>query len=121
MNLVSEGTIATTARTEFNNCQSQSVVLNGDPYLVTHGELKYTSSSGGPANSGVVSMRTTGALRFLTDGREGRAQYNCTNNMTWQVGADGTPVSSISSSGTISFEYPAGTPVKTENCGPPTP
>jgi hypothetical protein len=64
-----------------------------------------------------VTMRMTGGLRFEAGATQGRAQYDCTQALSLQF-VNGTPSqpSSITSSGTITWEQPLGT-VTVRPCG----
>ena len=44
-------TIVSTSKTEFNDCNSQGVVMRGDPYLLTTGEHTFGSIVGGMVNT----------------------------------------------------------------------
>ena len=111
------GTVTSSSRMEFSDCRSQTLTINGDPYLTMTGEHTF-----GPLVDGVSSMtatnRTTGGLRFDAGGTQGRAQYDCTQTMSLQVGSNGTPAThTVISSGTITWEQPIGT-VMIRPCGP---
>ena len=110
-------TIVSTSRTEFNDCKSQDVIMRGDPYLQTTGEHTFGPIVGGALASSTATMRTTGGLRFDANGKQGRAQYNCTQVMTIQFTGTNTPQVSITSSGTITWEQPLGT-LTVRPCGP---
>jgi hypothetical protein len=104
-----------TSRTEFQNCTTQTVTLNGDPYLETSAEHSFSTS--GPGGDSVSTMTTTGGLRMSSGGVTGRAQFNCTMIASVHV-VNGTPQVSVSSSGTITFEQPLGSTPVTRPCGP---
>src|SRR5262249_18465897 len=107
-------TITTSARMDFSDCRSQSVTINGDPYLMMSSEYAFSPPTGSPTVT--ATNRMTGGLRFDAGGVQGRAQYDCTQTMTMQIGSGGTPTpSAITSTGTITWEQPLGT-VTTRPC-----
>ena len=112
------GTLGTSSRIEFSDCRSQTVTIIGDPYLMMTGEHVLGPVVDGVLSSMTTTMRTTGGLRFDAGGTQGRAQYDCTRVMSMQIGGNGTtPVASVTSSGTITWEQPIGT-VMVRPCGP---
>ena len=115
---VSSGPMSTSSRIEFSDCRSQTVTINGDPYLSMAGEYVFSTAGGGGPSSMTATTRMTGGLRFDAGGVQGRAQYNCTQTMSMQIANDGSlPQPSITSTGTISWEQPLGT-VTVRPCGP---
>jgi hypothetical protein len=110
-------TLTTTSKMEFNACKSQSVIMNGDPYLLSSGEHVMGPIVDNVLSSMASTMRITGGLRFDANGVQGRAQYNCTQVMTIQFSGNGPPQITMTSSGTITWEQPLGT-VTTRPCGP---
>ena len=114
-----DSTIATSSRTEFNDCKSQNVIVRGDPYLLTTGEHTFGPIVDGRVSSAHATMRTTGGLRFETNGTLGRAQYNCTMAIAIQFANSGPPQVSVTPTGEIEWEQPLGTPVRRVACGPP--
>jgi hypothetical protein len=67
-----------------------------------------------------VTMRMTGGLRFDAGATQGRAQYDCTHVMSFQIGNATQPqpsMPSITSSGTMTWEQPLGT-MTVRPCGP---
>jgi hypothetical protein len=111
------GPLSTSSRTEFSDCRSQTVTINGEPYLTMIGEHTLGPvTDGGSSISSILRM--TGGLRFDAGGMQGRAQYDCTLTVTMQIGGNGTPSPpSITSSGTVTWEQPLGT-VTVRPCGP---
>lgn len=103
-------TMTVNGRMEFNNCQSQGVTIQGDPYLQMSGTYSMPVSSGS-ATTASASQHMAGALRFTADGEQGRAQYDCSYAMTIQMGS-GAPQVSMVATGTMAWEQPLGsTPV----------
>ncbi len=112
------GTLTTSSRIEFSDCRSQTVTINGDPYLMMTGEHVFGPVADGVSSSMTTTMRMTGGLRFDAGGTQGRAQYDCTHVMSMQIGSNGTTtLPSVTSSGTITWEQPLGT-VMVRPCGP---
>jgi hypothetical protein len=104
---------------EYSDCRSQSVTINGDPYLMMTGEHAFTppAVSGGQPSM-TATLRTSGGLRFDAGGTPGRAQYDCTQVLSMQFGGNGTPTQpSVTSTGTITWEQPLGT-IRVLPCGP---
>ena len=110
--------VVTTSKTEFNDCKSQNVIIRGDPNLLTTGEHVFGPFVGGTVSSASATLRTTGGLRFETNGTQGRAQFDCTSAITIQYGSIGLPQVSVTSTGTIAWEQPLGTPIRNVACGP---
>ncbi len=115
--LTPDGTVSSfilTGRTEFNDCRSQSVTMRGDPAIIYSTEFK----SGGRTSVAAPSTMTTtitGAIRVDSNGAESRVRYDCVS--TWVVQLE-TPASpTVTSSGTITWEAPVGTVVRTIPCG----
>jgi hypothetical protein len=95
------GTVTTSTRTEFSDCRSQTVTINGDPYLTMTGEHVFVRGADGLTSSMTATIRMTGGLRFDAGATQGRARYDCTQVMSLQL-VNGTPSQpSITSSGTI--------------------
>ena len=118
----SPAVVTISSRTDFNDCRSQSVVIRGDPYLLTTGELTFAPSAPGTQTySGTSTTHTSGGLRFITDGGEGRVQYDCTLVITSKNAGDGNLQVSITPGGTMSWEFPVGAPATVSNCGPAAP
>ena len=103
---------------EFTDCRSQSVTINGDPAILMDGTFTLQRTTGG-ALSGISAItRMTGGLRFDGPGGPGRGRFDCTMQMSLQVGSDGTITQpTFSASGTITWEQPLGT-VSVRSCGP---
>ena len=116
---VPSGTVTSSSRTEFNACRSESVTIHGDPYLMMTGETVVVRGADRLTSSMTVTMRMTGGLRFEAGATQGRAQYDCTHVMSVQFvnGTPSQPSTSITSSGTITWEQPLGT-VTVRPCGP---
>jgi hypothetical protein len=111
------GAVTTSTRTEFSDCRSQTVTINGDPYLTSAAEHVFVRGADGVASSMTSTIRMTGGVRFNADATQGRARYDCTQVMSLQL-VNGTPSQpSITSSGTITWEQPLGT-VTVHPCGP---
>lgn len=110
-------TLTTSSKTEFDNCKSQNVTIQGDPYLESSGEHVVGPIVNNQPSTLTSTMRTTGGLRFEATGTQGRARYNCTQVMSITFGSNGLPTISTTSSGTITWEQPLGT-VTTRPCGP---
>src|SRR5262245_10496805 len=110
--------IKSTSKIEFNDCRSQGVIVRGDPWLLTTGEHTFGPIVGGTLSSANSTMRITGGLRFETNGKPGRAQYDCTMAIAIQYVSTGPPQVSVTSTGTIAWEEPLGTPVRSVACGP---
>ena len=107
-------TMAMTGRIEFNNCQSQNVAIQGDPYLEMSGVFSMPVS-GGATTTASSSQHITGGLRFTSNGEQGRAQYDCAIAMTMQM-SSGAPQVSMTASGTITWEQPLGSTPVTHSC-----
>jgi len=56
-------------------------------------------------------MVRDGTWTFIRNGIEGRATFNCTYTF-------GATFADIRASGTATWEYPIGTPIKGAGCGP---
>jgi hypothetical protein len=111
------GTLTMSSRTEFNDCRSQTVTINGDPYLMMTGEHVFSRGADGAPTSMTATIRMTGGLRFDAGGTPGRAQFNCTQVMSAQIASNGTLSQlSMTSSGTMTWEQPLGT-VTVRPCG----
>jgi hypothetical protein len=110
--------IATTSTIAFDDCQTQGVIVRGDPSLLTKGEHTFGPIVGGTLGSANARMQTTGGLRFETNGTHGRAQYDCTMAIAIQFVPAGPPQISVTSTGTIAWEQPLGTPIRSVACGP---
>ena len=113
-------TFVSTSRTEFNDCRSQAVLIQGDPYLETTSEHTAPAPSGGVLTSMTSTMKTTGGLRFTANGVQGRTQYNCQQVVTMQM-VNGTLQFQMTSSGSITWEQPVGSTPIVRPCGPSTP
>jgi len=110
------GTLTTSTRNEFNDCRSQTVTINGDPYLALAGEHVMVRGADGVTSSVTSTVRITGGLRFDDGATQGRVRYDCTQMMSLQI-VNGTPSQpSVTSSGTITWEQPLGT-VTSHQCG----
>src|SRR5262245_53010791 len=109
--------LTTSTRTEFNDCRSQTVTMNGDPYLTMAGEHVFVRGADGLTTGVTTTLHMTGGVRFDAGGTQGHARYDCTEVMSLQLvnGAPSQP--SISSSGTITWEQPLGS-VTVRPCGP---
>src|SRR5262245_35828628 len=113
----SSGTMTLSTRTEFSDCRSQTVTINGDPYLTTAGEYVFVRGADGVLSSTTATIRMMGGLRFNAGATQGRARYDCTHVVSFRI-VNGTPSQpSISSGGTITWEQPLGT-VAVRPCGP---
>jgi hypothetical protein len=111
------GGVTTSTRTEFNDCRSQTVTINGDPYLTMTGEHAFVRDADGRMTSMTATIRQAGGVRFDAGATQGRARYDCTQVMSMQI-VNGTPsVLSMTSAGTITWEQPLGT-VTVRPCGP---
>ena len=90
----------------FTNCDVGRVTLQGNPGITLTGQRT--------VQNGVLTSATfqkTGGLFFTPEGGvKGSVQVNCTATWNPQSG-------SFSTSGTVSWEYPAGTPVPGPGCG----
>jgi hypothetical protein len=106
------------SRIEFRDCRTQTVTINGDPYLDTSIELSYSTPAGGPGGDSTSTMRTTGGLRINSSGVQGRVQFNCTTTVTISMANGAAPQVSVSSSGTTTFEQPLGSTPVVRPCGP---
>ena len=111
-------TVTSSSRTEFSDCRSESVTIHGDPYLMMTDETVVVRGADPFTSSTTVTMRMTGGLRFEAGATQGRAQYDCTHVMSFEIG-NGAPLHqpSITSSGTMTWEQPLGT-VTVRPCGP---
>src|SRR5262249_38315429 len=58
------GTGPPSTRTEFTDCRSQTVTINGDPFLTMAGEHVFVRGADGGASSMTATIRMTGGLRF---------------------------------------------------------
>ena len=118
----STSVVTISSRSDFNDCRSQNIVIRGDPYLLTTAEIRLAPSAPGAQTvAGTSTTHTTGGLRFMTDGGEGRVQYDCTLAITLTYAADGTRQISITPGGTLTWEFPVGTPATVGSCGLATP
>ena len=114
------GKFVTTSKTEFNDCKTQNVIIRGDPWLQIAGEYVFGPPGGGTPSSVSSTMSITGGLRSEANGVHGRAQYNCTMTFAVQYAGNGQPPQiTTTATGTITWEQPLGTPVRTSACGPP--
>jgi hypothetical protein len=104
------------SRTEFRDCRNQTTTLNGDPYLETSAEHSFPTSSGAGGDS-ISTLRTTGGLRIDSGGVQGRVQFNCTMTVSVQS-VNGSTQSSVTWSGTTTFEQPLGSTPVVRPCGP---
>ena len=105
------------SRIEFHDCRNQAVTINGDPYLDTGMDLSFSVPTGGTGGDSVSTLRTTGGMRISSNGTQGRVQFNCT--MTVSVhSVNGSPQTSMTSSGTTTFEQPIGSTPVVRPCGP---
>jgi hypothetical protein len=114
------GTLTLSSRMEFNDCQSQSVLIQGDPYLETTSEYAFDTVPTSPTSAlpnGSSTTRMTGGLRITSNGVQGRLRYDCSHVMTWQV-LNGVPQFSTAASGTIVWEQPIGSEPRVRPCGP---
>jgi hypothetical protein len=113
-------TFRTTSRMEPRDCRYGTTTVNGDPYIQMSSEHVTTGSLVAGTISGSTStMRTTGGLRFETNGVQGRAKYDCTDvlTITYPTTPGGSLQISRQSSGTVTWEQPLGSPV-VRPCGP---
>jgi len=104
------------SRTEFRDCKNQTVTLNGDPYLETSAEHSFPTP-GGTGGDSISTLQTTGGMRIDSGGVQGRVQLTCTMTVSVRSG-NGSPQVSSTSSGTITFEQPLGSPPVVRPCGP---
>jgi hypothetical protein len=111
------GTMTSSMRMDVTDCRSQTVTMNGDPYIMMAGEYVFVRSADGQLSSMTVTDRMTGGLRFTEGATLGRVRYDCTQVISAQIvnGIPSQPV--ITSSGTITWEEPLGT-VAVRSCGP---
>jgi hypothetical protein len=109
------GDFSFTSRTEFKDCRSGAVSMNGDPYLENA-----ASFSGLSTATMTSTVNTTGGIRFDVNGQQGRVQYNCTQTMTIQgpITPGVLPPMTISYSGSITWEQPLGSAPVTRACSP---
>jgi hypothetical protein len=106
------------SRIEFRDCTNQTVTINGDPYLETSIDLLFSTPAGGTGGDSVSTMRTTGGVRIISNGVQGRVQFNCTTTVNISMANGSSPQISSSSSGTITFEQPLGSTPVVRPCGP---
>lgn len=105
-------------RMEFNDCASQGVVMRGDPYLTTTMEFKGTPWLA--SSTVTMTMHTTGGMRMVSNGVEGRIQYDCTTSFSG-VAPGAQTIPPLTSSGTITLEKPTGSTPRVMSCGPSGP
>jgi len=117
---ISSGTFTSSSRLEFTDCRTQTVTINGDPFIMMDGTYTFTTGTGNVPSSMTATTRMTGGLRFDAAGMPGRARYDCTMTTSMPIPANGSstqPVlATITSSGTITWEQPLGT-VSVRPCG----
>lgn len=110
-----------TSRTEFNDCRSQNVVMRGDPALVQSSDFEFQTPSAGAPVTLTATTQTTGALIAESNKVETRVRFDCTSVITIQIGATAppspTPRPSPIYTGTMTWETPLGTVVRTSACG----
>jgi hypothetical protein len=104
------GAMTNSSRMELSDCQSQSVTVNGDPYITIVGDYSLGRGADGTVSSMTANVHMTGGVRFSAGGTQGRAQYDCTSAMSMQFSSNGTvsqpPI--VTSTGTITWEQPLG-------------
>jgi hypothetical protein len=117
-----QGVITLTSRTEYNDCRSQNVTTRGAPALVHTSEIRTPGLvPSGPANlTGTMRTTTTGGLSITSNGVESLMRVDCASVMVIELGQPGSmPLPQITWTGTMTWESPAGTVVRTTPCGPP--
>jgi len=105
-----------TSRTDFNDCRSQNVTMRGDPALVHSSKFETSGTGPGTPTSMTATMQTKEAIVAVSNGVESRVRYDCSSVMVLQIGSTSLP--QIASTGTITWESPLGTVVRTTGCGP---
>jgi hypothetical protein len=105
---------SSSARVEYRDCRNQAITLNGDPYLETSSEHAFPN---GPFTESVSTLKTVGGLRIDNAGVQGRVRFDCTTIVTIRI-VNGTSQSSVTSSGTMTFEQPIGSTPVVRPCGP---
>jgi hypothetical protein len=110
-----------TSRTEFNDCRSQNVVMRGDPALIQSSDFEFQSSSGGSPVTLTATTQTNGAIIAVSNSVETRVRFDCTSVITIQIGGTSPPPPAPRPSpiytGTMTWESPLGTVVRTSACG----
>ena len=116
-----QGALTLTSRTEYNDCRSQNVIMRGAPALVHTSEIRTPGPvSGAPSNlTGTMRTTTTGGLSTTSNGVESLMRVDCASVMVLEFGQPGSmPLPQITWTGTMIWESPAGTVVRTTPCGP---
>jgi len=111
----SGNTFSLSSRTDFNNCRTDQVTINGDPFLQSASQ--YVISGSGTSGSAMTTTTMTGGLRFDSNGVQGRVQFNCTSVITVALTSTPSPAS-IAWSGTMTWEQPLGSTPVAKACGP---
>jgi hypothetical protein len=110
-----------TSRTEFNDCRSQNVVMRGDPALIQSSDFEFQNPSGGAPVTLTATTQTSGAIIAISNSVETRVQFDCTSVITLQIGVTSPPSPiprpSPIYTGTMTWESPLGTVVRTSACG----
>lgn len=108
----------TNSRTDFNDCRSQDVVMRGDPALIQSGEFTFPAPTSGAAASVTSTSKTTGAILTISSDGTSRVRFDCQSVIVLELGSTSRPV--LTATGTMTWENPVGTVVRTTACGPAT-
>jgi len=99
------GVVQTDLQLSFANCDMGRVTLQGNPGIALTGQT--TFQDGIPDTH---TFQKTGGLIFtVPSGVQGSVQFNCTVTWSRQSGP-------VSATGTVSWEFPIGTPVAGPGC-----
>jgi hypothetical protein len=103
-----DGTLEVSMETRigFADCVWQGITLHGDPYLTLGITMSGDANAPAPART---TLQIKDAVAFTVEGVRGRVQYNCTQVTDLSMKVPET-------SGTIVWEYPAGTSVSGPSC-----
>jgi hypothetical protein len=99
------GTVATDLLLSFTNCDVGRVTLQGNPGISLMGQTTFLN--GIPDTH--TFQETGGVLFTVQGGQQGSVKFNCMLTWSRQSGV-------VSSTGTVMWEYPIGTPVPGPGC-----
>jgi hypothetical protein len=90
--------------------------MHGDPALMQSGDFSFQNAGAGAPPSLTATIQMSGAIIADSGAAQTRVRFDCTSVMTMQMGSTAPPT--INATGTMTWESPLGTLIRTSPCGP---